>query len=199
MGSGLPRERPLANGATKTRPVVILLILCTFAFGATASARLGETEKQCEARYGAPIHYAPSDPKTTVPGTEERWFRKHPFYVRVVFRHGKAVYLCFENKLAFFGDDAEKAVLEANQRGPWRNEIAYTQGHNGHWFHPQSWSSPAGDRIAYRLMGPTGRFALVVADKAFHEDSEGTLAYGERKAAQRKQEEHKKSLNLKGF
>jgi hypothetical protein len=48
-------------------------------------------------------------------------------------------------------------------------------------------------------MGPTGRFALVVADKAFHEDSEGTLAYGERKAAQRKQEEHKKSLNLKGF
>ena len=175
---------------------------CLFLFAVfccKALARLGETEKECGARYGDPIHYAPHDPKALVPNADERWFIKSPFYVKALFSNGKAVYLYFEHRTSFYGDEAEEVLLDANKSGEWRQQVQYLKGHSGFWYQPQSWVSSDTSRIAYRVMGPRRRFALVVADKAFHESAKDTLTYYEQKVAKQKKDEHEKVHGMKGF
>jgi hypothetical protein len=118
---------------------MLALGLSFAAFAASpAEARLGETEAQCQARYGAPAPdlLAPTD-KPLLPGAEkETVFNFDGWRVRVAFLNGKAVRMEYA-KLPEAGalkklSEAEvQAILEA-QKGSfrWREEKPRT-GNSG--------------------------------------------------------------------
>lgn len=78
----------------------------------TAEARLGETENQCNARYGTPKRVA-----EIVPGCSTNEYDYHGFKVRVAFAYfnGPAIKMTFGKPLGpFLKDDEIEAILKAN-------------------------------------------------------------------------------------
>ena len=69
----------------------IILTLAGFVIGcAVAQARIGETEKQCEERYGKPIQ---TDKEDSI-----HIYRKGEFVVAAQFHEGKCDYIVFHKR-----------------------------------------------------------------------------------------------------
>jgi hypothetical protein len=92
----------------------ILLILAAMALALPAHARLGETEDQCIARYGAPTSPAVDNNDNGVP-THEMFFQKDGYAITVNFLNGKAGTVQFWKK--DISHDDINALLEANAQG----------------------------------------------------------------------------------
>jgi hypothetical protein len=184
-----------------------LSVSLVFAVISTSAARLGETEDECEERYGPPIQYAPSDPNVLVPGTQERWFLKSALYVRVLFRQGRAVCLFFERQRGFFTRDMEQALLEANASDEWVDQDI----NSDYWTKnfgpgaemdsgPRTWHSASGDRIAHRVRSG-GQRGLMIADMSFYKEAKDKLEYFHTKLIERweKRREEQTQERMKGF
>ena len=183
------------------RVSLCLSAFLAFAVVSNSLARIGETEKECEERYGAPIQYAPADPNVLVPGTQERWFQKSPLYIRVLFKHGKAVCLFFEGRSGMINSDIEKPLLEANASGEWKRQNAESD----FWLRefgvdlgmgPRTWHSASGDRIAYRVYEKVA-LGLMIANMDFYNDAKDKLEYFQKRVIDRRNKIEQE--RMKGF
>ena len=77
----------------------------------TAFARLGETETECDQRYGKPI--SQSVPKDL--GDKEKEYSKNGVSVTVIFLHAKAAHIVY--KKTGLSDAEVSSLLEANGGG----------------------------------------------------------------------------------
>ncbi len=112
----------------------LLLLLCLSAcLTAESPARLGETEAQSQARYGAPAPElaAPSD-KPLLPGAKVVIYHFGDYRVRAAFVQDTTIrieyaHLPVAGVLIKFTDAEIKAILEAERgSGSWREELPKT-------------------------------------------------------------------------
>jgi len=166
-----------------------LFLVLSAVFCCQALARLGETEKECEARYGDPIHYVSPYPESIVPDAQERWFKKSKLNVRVLFQQDKAVYIYFQGERGPITRDVEKALLDANGNGEWKDQDIESD----YWSRefgvelgtgPRTWHSASGDRIAYRVYD-SGAGGLMIADMRFYESAKSRLEHFNKKVIDR--------------
>jgi len=85
------------------------LLAITALLTITASARLGETAKQCQERYGTPI-------RTAIEGNNNAHFIKNGIHVTIQLYEGKAVRIAY-TKDEKFTDEQVQAILHVNAKG----------------------------------------------------------------------------------
>jgi len=110
------------------------IFVATLASTPSASARLGESEAQSEARYGAPVEgLIGADEKPLIPGAVERAYNFEGWRVRAAFVSGVTVriqYVHLENNTPKKLTEAEtKTLLEAEKgKYSWREERSKNAG-----------------------------------------------------------------------
>ncbi len=92
-------------------PTLVLGVLAVL--GSSAFARLGETEAECAARYGAPITTKPSQP----PGERDAEYSKTGIRVLVTFADGRAVAMAFSRPGGLLSEADIQVLLDANAAG----------------------------------------------------------------------------------
>lgn len=104
------------------RLIYLVTIFATLASAAIAIARIGETESQCNTRYGTPITDAFTiSQNTTAPlvsGCPTRTYDYHGFRIRIAFLaiNGPAIKMQFTKRKdgPILKDDEISAILQAN-------------------------------------------------------------------------------------
>jgi len=91
-----------------------LLFLMVFALCPMANARIGETESECNARYGTP-----KKTSEIVVGCQTNEYDFHGFKIKIAFAcfNGPAIKMVFTKQPSpFFKDDEVAAILAANSK-----------------------------------------------------------------------------------
>ena len=111
-----------------------MLLASLVSFSRPASARLGETEAQSQARYGPPVEgVVGADEKPLLPGAVERAYQFEGWRIRAAFASGATVriqYVHLENSAPKkLGETAVKTLLEAEKgKYKWREERSKNAG-----------------------------------------------------------------------
>ena len=125
-------------------------------------ARLGETEAQCEQRYGKPQDSLSDKSFPVLSGAVNRTYQYQGWCIGIAFLDGKAAIISYSKSAKAPGgvairDDEAKAILDAEGNGgEWKGSRNFNLFKPGH---PKKWSNTNGS-IAY-LVG-IARAALVV-------------------------------------
>lgn len=93
---------------------IMLILLIAFAFCPLVKARIGETESECNARYGTPKKV-----QEIVPGCPTNEYDYHGFKIRIAFPgfSGPAIKMVFtKSPSPIFKDDEVAAILNANTK-----------------------------------------------------------------------------------
>jgi len=90
----------------------LMLALVVLAFCPLASARIGETERECNTRYGTPKKV-----EDILPGCRTNEYNYHAFKIRIAFRgfNEPAIMMIFQKQSSpHLKDDEVAAILSAN-------------------------------------------------------------------------------------
>ena len=105
-------KKRLKSPETAVRTTVILLMV--FALCPVANARIGETESECNSRYGTPKKVS-----EIVPGCPTNEYDYHGFKIKIAFPgfNNPAIKMYFSKPLGpFLKDDEVTAILSANTK-----------------------------------------------------------------------------------
>jgi len=142
---------------------LVLVIITTIALTPICGlARLGETEAQCEQRYGKPQDFLSDKSFPILSGAVNRIYQYQGWCIRIAFLDGKAAIISYSKSAktpggASISNDEVKAILDAEGNGgEWKGSRSFNLIAP---VHPKKWSNTNGS-IAY-LVG-ISRSALVV-------------------------------------
>lgn len=104
-----------------------LLLMMVSALCSVASARIGETERECNARYGTPKKVA-----EIVPECPTNEYDYHGFKIQIAFAgfNGPAIKMVFTKQPSpFFKDDEVAAILNANTKDgmQWKASVSESE------------------------------------------------------------------------
>ena len=143
---------------------LVLVIITTIALTPICGlARLGETEAQCEQRYGKPQDSLSDKSFPILTSAVNRTYQYQGWCIMIAFLEGKAVIISYSKAAQAPGgitirNDEVKSILDAEGNGgEWKGSRSFTLFKRV--AHPKKWSNTNGS-IAY-LVGIT-RTALIV-------------------------------------
>ena len=147
----------------------LLLFCCLLLLPSTVLARLGETERENQVRYGEPLKDDHSSPLLN--NTVNKTYHYQGWKIRVGYINGHAVRIAYSklpkaNESQFLKDDEIAAVMEAETHGGrWTKlksgSLLFPRGKSGNTLYdtaPLRWSN-TNKSIAYCA---TGRFVLFI-------------------------------------
>ena len=132
-----------------------------------AFARLGETEAQCEQRYGKPQDSLSDKSFPILSGAVNRIYQYQGWCISISFLDGKAVIISYSKSAKASGgvairNDEARAILDAEGNGgEWKGSRSFNLFGP---VHPKKWSNTNGS-IAY-LVGITRAALIVESPKA---------------------------------
>jgi hypothetical protein len=169
-----------------------------------AAARVGETIRECDARYGKPTQ---AEAGPIVADSVERTYFKEGFTIEVLFVDGRAETISYLHPSAFTDEQITKLLNNNAQGEVWAEKPNGSSGVYGSWetpkgataayFKPKPWESRTSSQYCLKISSNTVR-RLVKENEAEKKDQEHKRAEAAKERAeaakQRKEQEQRERL-----
>lgn len=192
--------------AMKTAGLVVTAVIVGLLVPTVAAARLGETIRECDVRYGKPTQV---EARASLANSLERTYFKDGFTIKALFIGGRAETISYLHPSALTSEQVTK-LLNNNARGQvWHEAASGSSSAYGSWetphgdtaeyFRPKPWEAQTSYQYCLKISSSTfGR--LVKDSETEKEDREHKKAEAAKQRAeaakQREEQEQRERLKL---